>query len=315
MRKFRIFLIVLGIVIIILDYVMTKRGTPLCPFEGCHVVMHSSFSQLLGLPLRLWGLLFFLVALFIVGFDRIFNIWVFLGTGFALYMVFLQIFVLEKICELCIFIETLVFILFLTTLNNRNLHRAAIGVISAFFITHALYTFPPPSNDTKVIKTATWKGKGNYQLDFFFDPNCPACEKAFEVLNSSKDLIKTITFRCIAIHKGSTQKALEFYRLCEKGISPWNAFKSIHEGKLKTRPFNFLFVRYKSIVNDNLKFLLFLRSNAIPTLFVREKKKALVLVGAGEIKDWLEKNKKTADIETQIFTPLDSGVCTPKGCE
>ncbi len=76
--------------------------------QGCDIVQHSKYSTLLGVPLGLWGVLFYF-AIFIVfyynkgkylGFLRKFLIlW---GLLFSIYLTYLEIFTIKAVCLWCL---------------------------------------------------------------------------------------------------------------------------------------------------------------------------------------------------------------------
>ncbi|NPA15569.1 MAG: hypothetical protein GXO44_03350, partial [Deferribacteres bacterium] len=196
MRKFKLFLIFIGLAVLAVDIYMSHRGASLCPFEGCRVVAETPFARIWGIPLNYWGIAFFVVSLFLIASDYLFAYWVSVGLGFSLYLVFLQFAVIKKVCQLCLFVEIIVFIMFVASLNSRFLKKMLLFVIIGFFATHAFYTFPPPYKTDSLKQLATWRGNGELVLDFFFDPDCPGCEKVFKKLAGERKLIKQITFRC-----------------------------------------------------------------------------------------------------------------------
>ncbi len=314
MRKFKLFLVFIGLLVLCIDIYLTHRGTSLCPFEGCRVVVGTPFSKIWGVSLNYWGIAFFVVSLFSLLADYLFAYWVSIGAGFSLYLIFLQVVVIEKICQLCLFIELVVFIMFLASLKSNYLKKMLLFVIIGFFITHAFYTFPPPYKDKKIADIATWKGDGELTIDFFFDPDCPGCEKVFERLYKEKGLIKSITFRCVPVHKGSFVKGIEFYKLCRKLENPWEAFKIVHK-KNQVGGFLSHISPYKIFLKENLELINFLNSDAVPTIVVRDNGFMRVIVGYAQFARWLDEKKKEKVPETEEFFAPIGGVCTPKRCE
>lgn len=110
-------------------------GDPLaCNFiKGCEAVAMSSYSRVLGVPLSVFGLLFYLTAVGIVififnkpsGFARTLLLTVSgLGVAASLYFTYLQAFVIQAWCEYCIFsavTSLLVFVsAYMYVMDNRS---------------------------------------------------------------------------------------------------------------------------------------------------------------------------------------------------
>ena len=180
MRKFKFLIILLGIAVLIVDTYMIHHGGSLCPFEGCKIVSETSFSKIWGIPLNYWGIAFFVISMFFLFIEGLFFYWISIGLGFSLYMVFLQLAVIGKLCQLCIFVEALVFVLFIISLKEKYFKKSLLFILLGFFVTHAFYTFPPYYVSPSTKNVSIWKGNGDYDLEFFFDPECSACERAFE---------------------------------------------------------------------------------------------------------------------------------------
>ncbi|MFZ2167529.1 MAG: vitamin K epoxide reductase family protein [Minisyncoccia bacterium] len=91
------------------------NGTPLIcniqNFDGCNIVANSQYSQLFGIPLAEYGVLFYgilfvLAALELVLFDRLLRRVLqgvsLLGVVFSLYFTSLQVFVIGAFCVYCV---------------------------------------------------------------------------------------------------------------------------------------------------------------------------------------------------------------------
>ncbi len=228
-------------------------------------------------------------------------------------MVFLQVFVIGKLCQLCLLVEILVLLLFITSFRFSRVAYALFLLLVGFLTTHAMYTFPPDYTDPALVRAATWEGKGAYTVKFFFDPQCPACEKAFEVMKSYRSDFASVEFRSVAIHKGSFEKALGFYLLCERGEDPWMAFEKIHSGS--SVPFvagGALAVKVRSLVDSNLHVLLGIGIDAVPVIMVEKGENRRVFVGYKELENFLAKNGGEEPPPLMMFHPMTEGVCTPK---
>ncbi len=313
MKVFRWLFMLVALVLLAVDYYMSQRGVSLCPYQGCKVVAHTPFAVLLGKPLTLWGMAFFVLG-FVLSFSESLLFLLFsVGVGFSLYMVYLQAFVIGKLCQLCLLVEAVVFLVFLTLLSDRRMGSAFVLVLLGFLGTHALYTFPPAYADAALEAAATYTGNGSVRAAFFFDPMCPACEKAYGELVKHKGLFARLTFKCIAAHEGSFERARLFYGLCLSGESPWKAFEVVHSGKrpgVEKPPA----AKVKGVTDANLKGLQALGIDAVPVLVVDEGVKKYLLVGYEELKEWLL-SRTSPPATSPLFVPLEGGVCTPKRCD
>lgn len=109
-------------------YLLAKRlsGGPIpCAlgFTGCGTVDKSSYSAFLGIPLALYGTIFYLLIGFLAVFYldmkkvialRMFTVLALLGFLSSVYFVYLQAFVIKAFCIFCLFsaaVSTILFIL------------------------------------------------------------------------------------------------------------------------------------------------------------------------------------------------------------
>ncbi len=90
--------------------------------EGCDVVLSSIYSEVFGVPLAGFGLLFYLSlffgGLYVLGsknmaFAKKLLVLPLIGLGVSLYLVYLQLFVLNAICQYCMISATLSLLLFI----------------------------------------------------------------------------------------------------------------------------------------------------------------------------------------------------------
>lgn len=81
-----------------------------CSFShGCETVLHSQYSEILGIPVAAMGIVFYIVALvLIVHFLRhktyhwIFFAWTAIGLASTLYLFYIQAAVLHAFCQYCL---------------------------------------------------------------------------------------------------------------------------------------------------------------------------------------------------------------------
>ena len=114
-QKIVFMLLILGIIdSIYLTIVHFHPGALFCPsiagVINCHNVLTSAFSDVLGIPLAILGLVWFLVMMFIFFYKPnkiIRNIWLILGVGGILYSITAQI-IIKNICIYCGVLDVLI---------------------------------------------------------------------------------------------------------------------------------------------------------------------------------------------------------------
>ena len=99
-----------------------KNAFPPCTLSGCESVLTSSYSMILGLPISLFGSLFYLT---VMGFSlaiilhkrKIFAHGLFLSAFSGLFvsaiLFFIQFFILKSFCQYCLFSEVISVLLFI----------------------------------------------------------------------------------------------------------------------------------------------------------------------------------------------------------
>lgn len=93
--------------------------------ESCKIVRNSSYSELFGIKLSFFGFFSFvaLLIIYLLAYNKKINYLFFLsctiiGAFFALYFLYLQIFVIKALCSNCLAVDsTAVIIAFLSVLN------------------------------------------------------------------------------------------------------------------------------------------------------------------------------------------------------
>jgi len=120
----------LGLIISLYIYSSKKKSAEMvCVLGGsCNQVTGSKYSRTLGIPNEIGGVMYFsiiiiLTILSIIGLDIIYfstsSIMITLtalASLFAVYLLFLQAFVLKKWCEYCIITSTITFLILLLEL-------------------------------------------------------------------------------------------------------------------------------------------------------------------------------------------------------
>jgi len=95
--------------------------------HGCEVVLNSKYAMLLGLPLAVWGVLYStavivcaLLANSYSFFKKALTVILSLGALGSLVFLSLQFFVIKKVCQYCLTVDTLNIILFIFDLNVEH---------------------------------------------------------------------------------------------------------------------------------------------------------------------------------------------------
>jgi len=103
-RKIIFLLIFLGLLVSgYLSYFKLSTNPFACDFGQCSVVQSSSYSVLFGVPVAIWGGLYYLAlgAAFIKMDPKILDYILAWGITFSLYLAYIEIFILKAICGWC----------------------------------------------------------------------------------------------------------------------------------------------------------------------------------------------------------------------
>lgn len=99
-----------------LFYIGVKNNSPFClSNSGCDFVIRSEYSKFLGIPVALWGVFYFASIVILNYFEKYKNllrIISFLGFLFALYLIYIQAFVLKSFCIYCLITDTVAILIF-----------------------------------------------------------------------------------------------------------------------------------------------------------------------------------------------------------
>ncbi len=94
---------------------------------GCEDVLSSKYATIFGLPLAVWGAVFYigvigtaLLANHYQMWKKILTILLSLGAIAAIYFLSLQFFVLHKVCQYCLITDILAIVLLLLDLNIEH---------------------------------------------------------------------------------------------------------------------------------------------------------------------------------------------------
>lgn len=99
----------------------TKANVPCSVTHGCETVLRSSYSEILGIPVAAFGVVFYVVMLFGVIYmltNKTYHWWLsawgLVGVCSTLYLLYIQGVVLHAWCQYCLlsaFTSTLIFVL------------------------------------------------------------------------------------------------------------------------------------------------------------------------------------------------------------
>lgn len=90
-------------------------------FTGCETVQNSVYGNFIGIPVAFWGAGFFLILMFLIirfiearnrAILKLFFYLTIPGAAFALYLFFLQFFVIKALCIYCIITDGIALYLF-----------------------------------------------------------------------------------------------------------------------------------------------------------------------------------------------------------
>lgn len=132
-RRVALVLGALGLAISVYLTMVHYHGAPLaCPMRGiidCEQVVTSPQSVILGLPLALWGVVWFLVFIGLTLQERASGgppwlqparfWWLLLGAASVVYFIYLELMVIGKICIWCSGVHLIVLILLAMEMRPR----------------------------------------------------------------------------------------------------------------------------------------------------------------------------------------------------
>ena len=108
-----------------LSYVHYKPAALICTIGGgCETVQHSKYATIAGIPVAMLGLAFWIVALVLVVWDSelartLIVALAVIGVAFSVYLVVLQLFVIDATCTWCMLNDLVLAPLFLVLALGR----------------------------------------------------------------------------------------------------------------------------------------------------------------------------------------------------
>ena len=123
-RKVVLLLSLMGLAIsLYLTYAKVTSGPFQCRIGECETVLNSEYSEIFGIPVALFGVLFYL-PVFLFSYYSFFKVLLLIsvfGFLFSIYLTYLQAFIIGEYCSLCLsfaIISTAIFLLILKFPKN-----------------------------------------------------------------------------------------------------------------------------------------------------------------------------------------------------
>jgi len=101
---------------------LNRPDSSFCTFSGCNTVLTSKFSKTLGIDNSLLGVFYFLLvgALAYLNKEKFLKILSVIGAIFALYLIFVMLFVLKEICYYCLIVDLSAIIILVLSYDFRK---------------------------------------------------------------------------------------------------------------------------------------------------------------------------------------------------
>jgi uncharacterized membrane protein len=134
-------LIVMNIILSGMSYISSRSDSVLCVIKSdCSAVQNSSFGQIFGIKVSLIGTVAFILLLLIYSFAlRYRELYFFfvivngLGSVFSIWFIYLQFFILDKICSSCMFVDGFMIIIFLLSIFEFVKYKKDYKSILSYF--------------------------------------------------------------------------------------------------------------------------------------------------------------------------------------
>ncbi|OGC56586.1 hypothetical protein A3H26_01695 [candidate division WWE3 bacterium RIFCSPLOWO2_12_FULL_36_10] len=97
-------LAIIGILIsLYLTYVKLTSSPLLCAFGDCEKVQNSKYSQVFGIPVAVFGILYyFILYIMLERNNKYTKYWLLWGIMYSTYLTYLELFVIKAICGWCV---------------------------------------------------------------------------------------------------------------------------------------------------------------------------------------------------------------------
>lgn len=100
-----------------------KNTIPPCTIaKGCETVLTSQYASFYGVPIALFGSLFFIALIFLLllGFLRYFKLLTLAGVAVSIFLFYTQAFVLHAFCQYCLLSEAIILAIFILSFKLRK---------------------------------------------------------------------------------------------------------------------------------------------------------------------------------------------------
>ncbi len=123
LRIMVIILILLGMLFSLITLLAKQEPEAFCQPGGCESVLTSSYAFFLGIPLSIWGVLYYalLLAAFLTRRSRAYAVLLTLGLLISTYLTMIEFTVLHAICPYCL--SSAVIILTLSLYHTASLYE------------------------------------------------------------------------------------------------------------------------------------------------------------------------------------------------
>lgn len=261
---------------------------------SCDTVLHSSFSEVLGIPVALFGLILGLFHFFAKGKEETYKFFLIINIIGCLILAFITFFILKTFCPYCFAYYVLSFGLlfqyrkFTIAYNEKSLLfflLSGFGLIFAYLL--IVFFTRPYKNLTKSYCTEISynlpKGilikKGKYDVTIIGDPNCSTCTTLLKNLQETEASIYYIPFpleiECNPLivktkYKNSCKKA---YYIFEHNQYPENIEEYVPSEAIKQEFSTFI----KNIENKPPVLpVLIIKNNFCPGVFQKDQVEKLI---------------------------------------
>jgi len=101
---------------------LNRSDSSFCAFSGCNYVLTSEFSKTLGFDNSILGIFYFLIVgiLNYLNKEKFLKILSIAGAIFALYLIFVMLFILKEICYYCLIVDLSAIIIFVLSYDFRK---------------------------------------------------------------------------------------------------------------------------------------------------------------------------------------------------
>jgi uncharacterized membrane protein len=101
---------------------LNKPDSSFCNFGGCNYVLTGKFSKTLGIDNSILGVFYFLIVgiLNYLNKEKFLKILSGIGAIFALYLIFVMLFILKEICYYCLIVDLSAIIIFVLSYDFRK---------------------------------------------------------------------------------------------------------------------------------------------------------------------------------------------------